>query len=56
MSELIKEQLYEGPDEHGHFGIYGGIFVGETLMPALEELTSVYAKLKKRRIVLGGVS
>lgn len=46
MSELIKEQLYDGPDEHGHFGIYGGIFVGETLMPALEELNKVYAKLK----------
>lgn len=47
MYELLKEQLYDGPDEHGHFGIYGGIFVGETLMPALEELTRVYEKFKK---------
>lgn len=47
MSEQIDEQLYDGPDEHGHFGIYGGIFVGETLMPALEELNDVYAKLKQ---------
>ncbi len=46
MSELSQKNLYDGPDEHGHFGIYGGIFVGETLMPALEELNSVYAKLK----------
>ncbi len=38
---------YDGPDEHGHFGPYGGIFVGETLMPALEELTSVYSRLKQ---------
>lgn len=26
------------PDETGHFGVYGGRFVSETLMPALEEL------------------
>ncbi|MDT8397850.1 MAG: tryptophan synthase subunit beta [Pseudomonadales bacterium] len=38
---------FEGPDEHGHFGPYGGIFVGETLMPALEELTRVYRKMKQ---------
>ena len=47
MSERLNEELYDGPDEHGHFGIYGGIFVGETLMPALDELNSVYTKLKK---------
>lgn len=38
---------FNGPDEHGHFGPYGGIFVGETLMPALEQLNSKYAELKK---------
>jgi tryptophan synthase beta chain len=26
------------PDEHGHFGPYGGLFVAETLMEPLEEL------------------
>jgi tryptophan synthase beta chain len=26
------------PDDRGHFGVYGGRFVSETLMPALEEL------------------
>lgn len=31
------------PDQAGHFGIYGGRFVPETLMAALEELASVYA-------------
>ena len=31
------------PDATGHFGPYGGIFVPETLMSALEELESVYA-------------
>ncbi len=32
------------PDESGHFGPYGGKFVPETLIPALEELESVYAE------------
>ena len=38
---------FDGPDAGGHFGPYGGIFVGETLIPALEELTAEYEKLKK---------
>ena len=38
---------YASPDIHGHFGPYGGIFVGETLMPALEELSRQYARLKE---------
>jgi tryptophan synthase beta chain len=37
---------YNSPDVSGHFGPYGGIFVGETLMPALRELTQRYAELK----------
>ena len=37
---------YHYPDSHGHFGPYGGIFVGETLMPALDELNRKYAELK----------
>src|SRR4026209_922779 len=32
------------PDQHGHFGPYGGMFVPETLMTALNELTEEYAK------------
>jgi tryptophan synthase beta chain len=32
-----------GPDEHGHFGIYGGRFVAETLMPLILELEKAYA-------------
>jgi len=35
-----------GPDERGHFGIYGGRFVAETLMPLLLELEEAYAKAK----------
>jgi tryptophan synthase beta chain len=30
------------PDERGHFGIYGGRYVAETLMPALLELNEAY--------------
>jgi len=35
------------PDENGHFGIFGGRFVAETLMEALEELQNTYDKLKQ---------
>src|SRR5579862_9151316 len=35
------------PDEHGHFGPYGGMFVPETLMTALNELSAEYAKAKQ---------
>jgi tryptophan synthase beta chain len=35
-----------GPDERGHFGIYGGRFVAETLMPLVLELERVYAQAK----------
>ncbi len=33
--------MYDKPDARGHFGPYGGIFVSETLMFALEELIAV---------------
>ncbi len=35
------------PDEHGHFGIYGGRFVAETLMTPLEELEAAYFASKE---------
>ena len=35
-----------GPDAHGHFGIYGGRFVAETLMPLVLELERAYAEAK----------
>ena len=41
-SPLIEEL----PDEKGHFGTYGGMFVPETLMSALEELTKEYELAK----------
>ena len=35
-----------GPDERGHFGIYGGRFVAETLMPLILALEQAYAEAK----------
>ena len=35
-----------GPDERGHFGIYGGRFVAETLMPLILDLERAYAEAK----------
>jgi tryptophan synthase beta chain len=40
------------PDSKGHFGIYGGRFVPETLMPALIELEKVYKKYKNDKTFL----
>jgi tryptophan synthase beta chain len=34
------------PDARGHFGRFGGSFVSETLMGALDELTAMYERLK----------
>jgi len=42
-----EQDQFSGPDLAGHFGRYGGIFVGETLMAAVEELDQVYRKLSK---------
>jgi tryptophan synthase beta chain len=35
-----------GPDERGHFGLYGGRFVAETLMPLILDLEKAYAEVK----------
>ena len=35
------------PDKKGHFGVYGGKFVPETLMPALDELEKAYLVARK---------
>ncbi len=35
----------DGPDAQGHFGPYGGVFVGETLIAAVEELAEIYETL-----------
>ncbi|MDD5268203.1 MAG: tryptophan synthase subunit beta [Methylococcales bacterium] len=35
-------EKYNMPDERGHFGPYGGIFVAETLIPPIQELNAAY--------------
>ena len=37
---------YDFPDARGHFGPYGGVYVAETLMAALDELKAEYARAK----------
>jgi tryptophan synthase beta chain len=37
------------PDERGHFGIYGGRYISETLMPAILELERTYKRFKFNR-------
>lgn len=41
----INENLSGNPDASGHFGIYGGRFVSEILMAALQELEETYNRL-----------
>ena len=49
MSTLLKESIDDYncyPDNRGHFGQFGGIFVAETLMGPLRELSEAYEKYK----------
>ena len=47
MSIQQPNSFRTGPDERGHFGIYGGRFVAETLMPLILELEQAYAAAKR---------
>tara|TARA_R110002096_G_scaffold61468_8_gene152779 strand:- start:6614 stop:7846 length:1233 start_codon:yes stop_codon:yes gene_type:complete len=42
-----KVTNYQLPDEKGHFGPYGGLFVAETLMESIEELNQAYTQYIK---------
>src|SRR5215470_11386044 len=46
MSIQQLNSFRTGPDERGHFGLYGGRFVAETLMPLVLELEAAYAEAK----------
>lgn len=41
---MTAQTQYNFPDQDGHFGPYGGLFVAETLMQPLEELNLAYQK------------
>ncbi len=49
MSDSVKSwaELPDLPDSKGHFGVYGGLFVAETLMAALDELRLAYEKYQQ---------
>ncbi len=47
MNQQFKSNsLKNGPDENGRFGIFGGRFVAETLMPLILELEEAYTQAK----------
>ena len=48
MNQSPKPNSFrEGPDEDGRFGIFGGRFVAETLMPLILELEAAYEAAKR---------
>jgi tryptophan synthase beta chain len=42
-----QQPAYQQPDERGHFGPYGGTFVAETLIHALDELKAAYEHYRR---------
>ena len=42
----MSENFLTQPDEHGHWGVYGGRYVPETLMAPLEELNAAYLAVR----------
>ncbi len=47
MNSEVKETEFSAvPDAEGRFGVYGGKFVAETLMSALDDLETLYNRLK----------
>ncbi len=42
----LANSFRNGPDETGHFGIYGGRYVAETLMPLILDVDSAYNEVK----------
>ena len=41
------ESYRSGPDEQGHFGLFGGRFVAETLMPLILDLETAYTEARQ---------
>src|SRR3954466_13982871 len=46
MNPVLPNSFRSGPDEHGHFGNFGGRFVAETLMPLILDLEKAYTAAK----------
>ena len=50
MTMVVQERpnsFRTGPDDNGHFGLFGGRFVAETLMPLILDLQQAYADAKQ---------
>jgi len=43
----VTTDFHTLPDAHGRFGAYGGVYVAETLMAPLAELTAAYERLRR---------
>ena len=46
MPTTTLNSFRTGPDERGHFGLFGGRYVAETLMPLILELEKAYNEAK----------
>ena len=46
MNKKLPNSFRSGPDEFGHFGMFGGRFVAETLMPLILDLEKAYVAAK----------
>lgn len=46
MNPILPNSFRSGPDQRGHFGLFGGRFVAETLMPLILDLEKAYAEAK----------
>lgn len=46
MTQTARNSFMNQPDENGHFGIYGGRYVAETLMPLILEVEQAYKSAK----------
>jgi tryptophan synthase beta chain len=46
MSQMKPNSYKTGPDANGHFGLYGGRYVAETLMPLILDLERAYNEAK----------
>ena len=49
MTKMYLNSLKTGPDSFGKFGIHGGRFVAETLMPLILNVEDAYEKAKINR-------
>ena len=51
---VLPNSFRTGPDPRGHFGIYGGRYVAETLMPLILELEAAYDRERLVALVKAG--